>query len=61
MLLGKFFLVFLVCIYVDKFYDGGDFYELVKDVFGFLWSKFYKSYLYDDVFVVDNIKLGYEV
>ena len=53
--------VFLVCTHADKPYDGGNPYELARDVLGSLRSKPHKSYLYDDVFVVDNTKSGHEV
>ena len=53
--------VFLVCTHADEPYGGCDPYALAKNVFGSLRSKSHKSYLYDDVFVVDNTKSAHEV
>ena len=57
---GKLPPVFLVCTHADEPYGGCDPYALAKNVFGSLRSKSHKSYLYDDVFVVDNTKSGHE-
>ena len=52
--------VFLVCTHADDPYDGKEPLATALEVFGSLHSKPYKSFLYDDVFVVDNRKSGHE-
>ena len=52
--------VFLVCTHADDPYDGKDPRAAAREVFGSLQSKPYKSFLYGDVFVVDNRKSGLE-
>ena len=52
--------VFLVCTHADDPYDGKEPLATALEVFGSLHSKPYKSFLYDDVFVVDNRKSGLE-
>lgn len=52
--------VFLVCTHADGPYDGKEPLAVAREVFGSLQSKPYKSFLYDDVFVVDNRKSGLE-
>ena len=52
--------VFLVCTHADDPYEGKEPLATALEVFGSLHSKPYKSFLYDDVFVVDNRKSGQE-
>lgn len=56
-MLERMFLVFFVCMYVDKIYKNNDFEEMVCDLFIFLKVKCYGVYLLN-YFVVDNMKFG---